>query len=44
MAKEENCGYFKGILIHNKMNCNCLQMAIKTNFFVAPEEKKRWGH
>jgi len=42
MAKVENCGYYKGALVHNKSNCNCLQAAIKTNFFVAPHEKKRY--
>lgn len=42
ITKEENCGYYKGILVHNKPNCNCLQAAIKTNFFVAPPEKKRY--
>jgi hypothetical protein len=42
MTKEENCGYYKGILIHNKLNCNCIQAAIKTNFFVAPPEKERY--
>jgi len=42
MTKIENCGYYKGILIHNKPNCNCIQTAIKENFFVAPPEKKRY--
>jgi hypothetical protein len=41
LTKEENCGYYKRILVHNKPNCNCLQVAIKKNFFVAPRERKR---
>jgi hypothetical protein len=41
MTKVENCGYYKGILLHNKLNCNCLEFAIKTNFFVAPPERRR---
>jgi len=42
MTKEENCGYFKGILVHNMPSCDCIQVAIKKNFFVAPPEKKRF--
>jgi hypothetical protein len=42
MTKEENCGCYKGLLVHNKTDCNCLQAAINSNFFVAPETKKRW--
>jgi hypothetical protein len=41
VTKVENCGYYKGILLHNKLNCNCLEFAIKTNFFVAPPERRR---
>ena len=41
MTKQSNCGYYKGILVHNKPNCNCIQFAIKKNFYVAPPEKKR---
>jgi len=44
MTKTQNCGYFKGASIHNKINCNCLQAAIKSNFFVAPSESKRWNN
>jgi hypothetical protein len=39
MAKQENCGHHKGVLVHNKLDCNCLQAAIKKNFFVASYEK-----
>jgi len=39
MTKKENCGYYKGILIHNKSNCNCLKIAIEKNFVVVPREK-----
>jgi hypothetical protein len=40
-TKQENCGFYRGILVHNMLSCNCLQAAIKNNFFVAPPEKKR---
>jgi hypothetical protein len=42
MTKQENCGFYKGIFVHDKPNCNCLQAAIKTNFFVAPPEIKNF--
>jgi hypothetical protein len=42
MTKQENCGYYKGILVHNKPNCNCAQAAVKKDFFVPPHEKKRY--
>jgi len=41
MAKKDHCGYYKGILVHNKPDCNCIQFATEKNFFVAPHEKRR---
>jgi hypothetical protein len=42
MTKMTNCGFYRGVIMHNKMNCNCLQAAIKTNFFVEPRKLERW--
>jgi len=41
MTKQENCGYYKGILVHNKPNCNCLQFAVEKNLLVPQPEKIR---
>jgi len=42
MTKQENCVYFKGVLVHSMPSCNCIRFAIEKDFFVAPLEKKRY--
>lgn len=39
LTKKEHCGYYKGVLMHNMPNCNCLQIAINKNFFIRKLEK-----
>jgi len=41
MTKPENCGYYRGMNVHNIPTCNCLEEARK---IVSLEEfeKKKW--
>jgi hypothetical protein len=42
MTKMSNCGFYRGVIMHNKLNCNCLQAAVKANFFIEPTKPERW--
>lgn len=41
MTKANNCGFYRGVPMHNKPNCNCIQSAIKSGFIVVEKDPKK---
>ena len=39
-TKTSNCGFFRGMSIHNMPNCNCMQTAMKLEF--SDFNKRKW--